>query len=502
MLYGSGLTSASAEAISLDFRNADVRGVFTQIAELGGIGLVMDESVKGRLTISLKDVDPWEAAEIVAMTRGLSISRRGDTLVVTTGGVGGSSLYGVHVFRIENAELDTIAEAVDMAFGGSDDYDDYSYGRERRNDTGTGDTYRTRQKGKDYGQHSATAGNTVNRRNERLNNRRGRNSSDDDRRVSCDYQTNSLIFYGTSAEAEQVRRMVKELDVPAKQIALEARVLAISKEAAKNLGVQWQWSSVPQYPERETSYESRRQVVQNPDGTYSTVTVDVPKTTVSRRWGNNSYGIIQFGRGPEGHPFEFYYGATINALITDGKAKVLARPNITTIQGHEAVINIGGEVPVTETSVTNSTTTTSISYKEAGIILRYTPRVNGDGTITAEVHTEVSSPLYVEEMKAYRFQSRSADTTVRLRDGETMVIGGLIGSEEAKTLSKVPFLGDLPILGAFFRNVKKSKTDSEIMIFLTAHVLDDNRIRLSTAQAEERAAAAQSDGKEIKRQVK
>ena len=259
---------------------------------------------------------------------------------------------------------------------------------------------------------------------------------------------------------------------------------------------------MPQYPERETSYESRRQVVQNPDGTYSTVTVDVPKTTVSRRWGNNSYGIIQFGRGPEGHPFEFYYGATINALITDGKAKVLARPNITTIQGHEAVINIGGEVPVTETSVTNSTTTTSISYKEAGIILRYTPRVNGDGTITAEVHTEVSSPLYVEEMKAYRFQSRSADTTVRLRDGETMVIGGLIGSEEAKTLSKVPFLGDLPILGAFFRNVKKSKTDSEIMIFLTAHVLDDNRIRLSTAQAEERAAAAQSDGKEIKRQVK
>ena len=289
--------------------------------------------------------------------------------------------------------------------------------------------------------------------------------------------------------------MVKELDVPAKQIALEARVLAISKDAAKNLGVQWQWSSVPQYPERETSYESRRQVVQNPDGTYSTVTIDVPKEKVTRNWGRNSYGIVQFGRGPEGHPFEFYYAATINALITDGKAKVLARPNITTIQGHEAVINIGGEVPVTETSVTNSTTTTSVSYREAGIILRYTPRVNGDGTITADVHTEVSSPLYVEEMKAYRFQSRSADTTVRLRDGETMVIGGLIGSEEAKSLSKVPFLGDLPILGAFFRNVKKSKTDSEIMIFLTAHVLDDDKIRSSTAAAEERAAAAQADEK-------
>jgi type IV pilus assembly protein PilQ len=99
--------------------------------------------------------------------------------------------------------------------------------------------------------------------------------------------------------------------------------------------------------------------------------------------------------------------------MNSGKAKILARPNITTIQGHEAVINIGGEVPVPTQSVTDSTTTTSITYRQAGIILRYTPRVNADGHITAEVHTEVSSPLYVEDIKAYRFQKRSADTTVR-----------------------------------------------------------------------------------------
>ncbi|MBQ3863502.1 MAG: hypothetical protein II790_05605, partial [Schwartzia sp.] len=80
---------------------------------------------------------------------------------------------------------------------------------------------------------------------------------------------------------------------------------------------------------------------------------------------------------------------------------------------------------------------------------------------------------YVESLKAYQFQKRSADTVVRLKDGETMVIGGLIGSEESKSLSKVPFLGDLPVLGAFFRSVRKSKSDSEIMIFLTAHVLQD-----------------------------
>ena len=143
------------------------------------------------------------------------------------------------------------------------------------------------------------------------------------------------------------------------------------------------------------------------------------------------------------------------------------------MQGKEAVINIGGSVPVPTVSTTNSTVTTSVQYKEAGIILRYTPKASDDGYITAKVHTEVSSPVYVESLKAYRFQERSADTTVRLKNNETMVIGGLIGEEESKSLSKVPFLGDLPILGAFFRNNKNSKTESELMIFLTASVLED-----------------------------
>ncbi|MBQ3433537.1 MAG: type II and III secretion system protein, partial [Selenomonadaceae bacterium] len=119
----------------------------------------------------------------------------------------------------------------------------------------------------------------------------------------------------------------------------------------------------------------------------------------------------------------------------------------------------------------NTSTTTSIEYRDAGIILRYTPRINSDGTITAKIHTEVSTPQYVEDMGAYRFNTRSAETTVTVRDGEPMIIGGLIGAEEAKSVSKIPFLGDLPILGALFRNHRKSKSESELIIFLTAHVL-------------------------------
>ncbi|MBQ4494286.1 MAG: type II and III secretion system protein, partial [Selenomonadaceae bacterium] len=186
---------------------------------------------------------------------------------------------------------------------------------------------------------------------------------------------------------------------------------------------------------------------------------------------STGYGIIKFGRSHEGYPFEFYYGARINALVTDGKAKILSRPNVTTIQGREAVINVGSSVPVPKVSSTNTSTTTSIEYRDAGIILRYTPRINSDGTITAKIHTEVSTPQYIPDMQAYRFNTRSAETTVTVRDGEPMIIGGLIGAEEAKSVSKIPFLGDLPILGALFRNHRKSKSESELIIFLTAHVL-------------------------------
>ena len=82
-----------------------------------------------------------------------------------------------------------------------------------------------------------------------------------------------------------------------------------------------------------------------------------------------------------------------------------------------------------------------------------------------------AKPEYVEEMNVYKFNTRSADTTVTVKDGEAMVIGGLIGAEEEKSLSKIPFLGDLPILGALFRNHRNSKSESELIIFLTAHVL-------------------------------
>ena len=446
---------AFARPVTLHVVDADVRAVLASVAELGGVGLVLDDSVQGTITIHLDEVEPDEAFALIAAADDLSLGETGGVAIITASRTGVQGLYRPYVFPVRYADLDTVAHAVSLSLMPYDNNNDQA-GRVRETD-------RTRLE-------------TENGSQTRTVTRESRNGLGDDARILADPGTGSIVLYGTASEAKAAERLIEALDQPQPQVSLEAKVIAIDKNAAKELGIEWEWSRAPQYPDYSTEYETRRRTVQNADGSYTTVVEDVPHETVRRYWdgsGSSVPGIIRFGRGPGGFPFEFYYGAKINALISDGKANLLARPNITTLQGREAVINIGGEVPVQTVSVTNSTTTTSVTYREAGIILRCTPRVGVDGDITAKVHTEVSSPLYVDALAAYRFNKRSADTEVRLRDGETMVIGGLIGSEESKVLSKIPFLGDLPILGAFFRNVRTSKTDSEVMIFLTAKIVDD-----------------------------
>ena len=423
------LPAAAAEPVSMQVVGGDVRQVMLSLARLGNLSLVMDDDVAGAVTVNMT-AEPEEILRLVAVSKGLA-------LVQTEGGLlvmeqeKANRLRRAYVYPVHYANPNDLAEAAKISLFGE--------GIKSK-------ATNIKMKAQD-GQGRVTAdplGGELDR-------------------IRVDTATNAILLYGTAAEAHTVEELLRRLDVPAQQVALEAKVVALSKDAEKKLGVEWAWSSLPQYPDAGSTYYrvgSER---------------ETRETSVTRHYEGKDYvpGIIQFGHGPDGRPFEFYYEATIQALVSDGKASVLARPNITTVQGREAVISIGGEVPVPTRQVADAVTTTTYEYKKAGIILRCLPRVGADGTITASVHTEVSSPYYVEDMQAYRFQERSADTTVRLKDGETMVIGGLIGSEESRTASKIPFLGDLPILGAFFRSVRTSKSDSEVMIFLTARVLPD-----------------------------
>lgn len=415
----------SASANELEAVDVDIRNLLTSIALANNLNIVISDEVQGNVSVKLSNINAQDMIKIIVANNNYTYQFKDNVIYISKG----DKDINLYTVQINYLELDKIAQTINLMLTGNltDKIDD---------------------------KDKKTA----------INNK-----------VMIDESENTISFYGTLKQYEQIKNFLQEQDKPQKQVSLEAKVTAIQKDAAKDLGVSWEWSKLPQSPEHEITYDTVKHTVINEDGSKEEITDYLPVDEVTRKWNDdeNIPGVIRFGKGVDGYPYEFYYAAKIDALISDGKANILARPNITTIQGKEAVINIGSEVPVPTVSTTNSTTTTSIKYREAGIILKCTPRVNEDGIITVKVHTEVSSPMYVEDMKAYRFQKRSADTIVRLKDGQTMVIGGLIGSDEAKQMSKVPFLGDIPILGNLFKHIQKSKSDTEVMIFLTAHEVDD-----------------------------
>ena len=438
--------STHASPISLNTKETNIHDTIMMIARMGDLNVSVDDSVSGTITVAFDNIEPLDALKLIIKTKDLKLIEENGALLVTYN-YNSNALMKTYVLPIKYGDANKLREAVILALDLKKDYEDqvrHFFYDDIEDNRKINSSYKYfKYYGKDENDNDFSD-----------------KIDDNEKRVAVNKDVNALILYGTDSEYERAKSLLKEIDIPIKQVSLEAKVLAINKSAAKDLGIEWKWSEVPQYPD----YHPATSISSND---VSTIT----EGYYTRNHSNSGYGIIQFGRNPEGLKYEAYYGAKINALINNGKAKMLSRPHVSTIQGNEAVMSVGDRIPVPRTDVSNSVTTTSYTYEESGIILKVTPRINEDGTITARVYTEVSTPQYISAMGVYRFNKRSADTIITLKDGEPMVIGGLIGKEEEKSISKIPFLGDLPILGALFRNHHKSSSESELMIFLSAHVI-------------------------------
>ena len=268
-------------------------------------------------------------------------------------------------------------------------------------------------------------------------------------KLAADPGSNSLLFNGSQTEARKIKEALQILDVATQQVTLEAKIFAIDKSEEKNLGLQWSWDTLPQYISERKNSDDRE---------------DVKNTS-----GTSHQGHLRLLNHSQA---SFCYTATLNALITSGKAKVLATPSLITVPGKEASIFIGSHIPVVTEKHNNGESTYSTEYVDAGIKLTYTPVVSRDGYITSSVHTEVSTPTLISELKNYRINSRTADTNVRMRNGETLVIGGLISEEEQKQLQQIPFLSKIPLLGALFKNHFSSKSKTEVIMLLTPYLTE------------------------------
>lgn len=236
--------------------------------------------------------------------------------------------------------------------------------------------------------------------------------------VRCYEDTNTLVVSGTPQEHRAVQALIETLDAKPRQVEVEVEIASIDRSALRHAGIEWNWSDV------------------------------------------------SGGSGREG----FSFAAQIQALEEKGKAEVLARPHMTAINGKEASVLIGDKIPVVTEHVSNGEKTATTEYKDVGVKLRYVPRIHDDDTVTASIEAEVSLPVLVNEMKAYRIATRQAKTVVRMLPGKTLVLGGLIRKEDVESLRKVPILGDIPLLGKLFRSKYTSSKETEVVILMRSTV--------------------------------
>jgi type II secretory pathway component GspD/PulD (secretin) len=255
----------------------------------------------------------------------------------------------------------------------------------------------------------------------------------------------TLLLKGTPAALDQAVKVLTLMDVPPRQMMIEAKVVETSPEFTKNLGVEWQWNPF-EFAERPSLSGSA-----TPD---------------SRPKALGPLGFGSFGR------VQFAPTATLNAMITNRQAKLLANPQIAVINDQDASIFIGDTLRFQSLAQSSPTTGNQFTVVEVpvGIILLVHPRVNDEGNITLRVHPVVSTVSAIVNGLP-QTSAREAETTVRVKDGDTLVIGGLIRDEDIRTMSKIPLLGDLPLIGNLFRNELRNHRRTEVMVVLTIHLI-------------------------------
>ncbi len=278
--------------------------------------------------------------------------------------------------------------------------------------------------------------------------------------IEADKRTNSLIITDTPDNIQQAEEIVKRLDRKTPQVLIE--LLMVDKKATNqfDLGVDWDW------------FDIKRGLIHNEpqeNGTYKKASSAFLASQTSALDGQNialQYGKLLWGRA--------YVSALIEALKKDTSTDILANPRVLTLDNMSAQIDITDQVPYTSETTSDQGTVTSTQFKDVGIKMSVKPHITPDGFIVIDVATEQSFVNYFTSDNQPAIGTRKSQNTMLIKDGETIVIGGLRNREKKKTIYKVPFIGDIPILGKLFSKTLDSDENRELVIFITPSIPKDN----------------------------
>lgn len=411
----------SGEKLSLNFQDIDVRSVLQLIADFTNLNLVASDTVQGGITLRLQNV-PWDQAlDLVLKTKGLDKRKLGNVLLVAPAD---------EIAARERQELESQKQIADLA----------PLRREL--------LQVNYAKAADIAKLFQSVTNAEAKADERGS-------------ITVDERTNNIIAYQTQDRLDELRRIVAQLDIPVRQVMIEARIVEANVDYDKSLGVRWGGSI-----QNKGNWNASGVGNGTSDGgSTSSPFVDLGVA-------NNTSGIgIAFITD------NVLLDLELTAMEKTGNGEIVSQPKVVTSDKETAKILKGTEIPYQEAS---SSGATSVSFKEASLSLEVTPQITPDNRIIMEVKVTKDEPDYLNKVQDVPpIKKNEVNAKVLVNDGETIVIGGVFSNTQSKVVDKVPFLGDVPYLGRLFRRDVVSEKKSELLVFLTPRIMNNQAIAVS-----------------------
>lgn len=456
--------------VTFDFQDIPTRAVLQLIAQMSELNIVVADSVTGNVTLRLNNV-PWDQAlDIVLQAKGLDKRQNGNVVWVAPQKEIADREQAIADAKLKLEQVsETVTEYIPISYGKAKDIADLLTQKSKQgNNAGAG-----------------TVAHTSGFLSERG-------------RVSADDRTNTLVVIDTVDKVRAIRELVGKLDKPVQQVLIEARIVVATDNFARELGAKFGITGATTVGSNVVTTSGNLAGAQSmtsqalgnrlstgtpfpvlPPGVTSgggtdagsignRLNVNLPTTTTTA----GSIGLSVLGAN-------VLLDLELSAGQTEGRSELISSPRVVTANQQEANITQGQEIPYSTISggAAGGTAIPTVAFKDAVLGLKVTPTITADGRVylNLDVKKDALNSYYVNQTGSYPIiDKREMTTSVLVDNGQTVVLGGVYEFDKNDTVTKVPFLGDLPGIGAFFRNVSKSNQKAELLIFVTPKILDEN----------------------------
>ena len=419
----------TGERLSLNFQDIEVRSVLQLIADFTGINVVVSDSVSGNITLRLQNV-PWDQAlDIILRTRGLDKRQNGNVMLIAP---------AEEIAARERLELQTRQQVQELAPLRTD-FVQVNYAKAEDMAAlvrGTG----------------GNAGGLLSERGS----------------LAIDQRTNTLIIQDTDMNLSEIRRLVTRLDIPVRQVLIESRIVIADRDFSDDLGVRFGYSHNGEIGDEGvlvggtqpgTTDFGGNTGFEVPAGSGNEgLLVDLPATAAA--------GSLGLAVGKVG---SYLLQLELSAMEQENRGEIISSPRVITANQKEAFIKQGEEIPFQEAT---SSGATSIEFKEAVLGLTVTPLITPDDRVLLDLAVSQDSRGQ-ETPSGPAIDTQSINTQVLVDNGETVVLGGVFQRNKRKDVTRIPFFGELPLIGVLFRNTVNIDNNSELLIFVTPKILDE-----------------------------